>query len=38
LNDGVVDDGAVEAYAVDEGNAQRLWELSEKLVGEKFAL
>ncbi|WP_370191106.1 SDR family NAD(P)-dependent oxidoreductase [Qipengyuania sp.] len=29
--------GGVRSYAVDEGNAERLWTLSEKLVGETFA-
>jgi NAD(P)-dependent dehydrogenase (short-subunit alcohol dehydrogenase family) len=38
LNDGKVDDEAVKAYAIDEGNAEKLWALSEKLVGEKFTL
>jgi NAD(P)-dependent dehydrogenase (short-subunit alcohol dehydrogenase family) len=38
LNDGKVDDKAVEPYAIDEGNAEKLWTLSEKLVGEKFEL
>jgi NAD(P)-dependent dehydrogenase (short-subunit alcohol dehydrogenase family) len=27
----------VKSYALDPGNAERLWELSEKLVGERFA-
>jgi hypothetical protein len=36
LNDGVIDDAAVKDYAVDEANAERLWQLSEELVGEKF--
>lgn len=29
--------GGVRSYAVDEGNAERLWTLSEELVGETFA-
>lgn len=29
--------GGVRSYAVDKGNAERLWELSERLVGERFA-
>jgi NAD(P)-dependent dehydrogenase (short-subunit alcohol dehydrogenase family) len=28
----------VKAYALDAGNAERLWEVSEQLVGERFAL
>ena len=28
----------VKSYALDAGNAERLWELSEKLVGERFEL
>lgn len=36
LNDGRIDDGAVKAYAFDKENAERLWKLSEELVGEKF--
>ncbi len=31
------DDGGVEAYAVDSAIADRLWSLSEELVGETFA-
>jgi hypothetical protein len=31
-----VDDENVKPYAVDKENAERLWDLSEKLVGEKF--
>jgi len=30
-------DGA-KSYALDPENAERLWEVSEKLVGERFAL
>ena len=29
--------GGVRSYAVDHGNADRLWALSEQLVGEKFS-
>jgi NAD(P)-dependent dehydrogenase (short-subunit alcohol dehydrogenase family) len=29
--------GGVRSYAVDPGNAERLWTLSEELVGERFA-
>lgn len=29
--------GGVRSYALDKGNADRLWTLSEELVGEKFA-
>ena len=28
----------VKSYALDAGNAERLWEVSEKLVGERFTL
>ena len=28
----------VKSYALDPENAERLWEVSEKLVGERFAL
>ena len=28
--------GGVRSYALDKGNADRLWDLSEQLVGEKF--
>jgi NAD(P)-dependent dehydrogenase (short-subunit alcohol dehydrogenase family) len=28
----------VKSYAIDPGNAERLWAVSEKLVGERFAL
>jgi hypothetical protein len=28
----------VKTYALDAGNAERLWEVSEKLVGERFTL
>jgi hypothetical protein len=35
LNDCVVEEGVVE-YARSEENAERLWGLSEELVGEKF--
>ena len=28
----------VKSYAMDAGNAQRLWDVSEKLVGQRFAL
>ena len=28
----------VKSYALDPQNAERLWEVSEKLVGERFAL
>jgi hypothetical protein len=31
-----VDDEQVKDYAVDKGNAERLWKLSEELAGEKF--
>ena len=27
----------VRSYALDQGNAEKLWQLSEKLVGESFA-
>ena len=29
--------GGVRSYAIDEDSAERLWALSEDLVGEKFA-
>jgi hypothetical protein len=36
LNDGKIDDEAVKPYAVDSENAEKLWKLSEKLVGQEF--
>ncbi len=33
---GCVVDETVAPHAVDEGNAEKLWALSEKLVGEEF--
>jgi hypothetical protein len=36
LQDCNIDDVAVKPYAVDDANAERLWKLSEELVGEKF--
>jgi hypothetical protein len=36
LNDCSIDDEAVEPYAVDRANAEKLWKLSEKLVGHEF--
>ena len=32
------EEGGVEAYALDQDVADRLWELSEQLVGETFNL
>jgi len=37
LNDCKVDDETVEPYAVDKGNAERLWKISEDMVGQKFS-
>lgn len=31
-------DGGVRSYAIDPAKAERLWALSEELVGERFAL
>ncbi|ORX97244.1 putative short-chain dehydrogenase [Clohesyomyces aquaticus] len=36
LADGRIGGEEVQEYAVDKGNARKLWELSEELVGEKF--
>ena len=38
VNDAEMISEGVRPYAVDPGNARRLWELSEKLVGESFPL
>jgi len=38
VNDDPAGLNGVRSYAVDPANADRLWELSEKLVGERFAL
>jgi hypothetical protein len=37
LESGIVNNEMAEPYALDESNAQKLWELSEKLVGQSFA-
>ena len=36
LVDAQIFDEPLLPHAADEGNAEKLWELSEKLVGEKF--
>lgn len=36
LNDCKIDDEAVKPYAVDNANAEKLWKLSEILVGQEF--
>ncbi|KAF2427732.1 short-chain dehydrogenase [Tothia fuscella] len=38
LQDGHIDDEAVAAYASDMGNAEKLWKVSEELVGQEFSL
>lgn len=37
LNDCKIDDEAVKPYAVDGTNAEKLWKLSERLVGQEFS-
>lgn len=37
LDDCKIDDEAVKPYAVDNANAEKLWKLSEKLVGQVFS-
>lgn len=37
MESGVVNNEAAEPYALDKGNADKLWQLSEKLVGQSFA-
>jgi hypothetical protein len=37
MENGVVNNGVVESYALDKGNVDKLWQLSEKLVGQSFA-
>lgn len=36
LNDARIDNESAREYALDDSNAERLWELSERLVGGKF--
>jgi hypothetical protein len=38
VNDGPGALSGVASYALDPQNAERLWEVSEKLVGERFVL
>ena len=37
LSDCKIDDENVERYAVDKSNAERLWKISEDMVGQKFS-
>jgi hypothetical protein len=38
LQDTMIETEDVKDYALDKDNADRLWKLSEKLVGEKFGI
>jgi len=38
LTDGKVDDNDVAPHAADPENAKKLWELSEKFVGQEFSI
>jgi hypothetical protein len=38
VNDAPSAHDGVASYALDAGNAERLWQVSENLVGERFAL